>query len=103
MGDQLDTQVMGTLDGDVGVAGQHLALEGLQTGSHPAADLADPDHPGHFTFQFMAGKGGTLPFTRFQTAVGHRHVAAEGEQKRHGMLGGTVRIAEGCVDDDHPF
>ena len=56
---------MGALDRDVRIAGQNLALESLQAGGHPAADLADADHTGDLAFQLMAGKGGALPFAGF--------------------------------------
>jgi hypothetical protein len=103
VGDQLDTQVVGAFDTDIGVAGQNLAFEGLQSSCHAAADLADTDHAGGLAFQFMAGKGGPFPLAALQAVVGGRDVAAEGKQQRHGMFGGAVGVAEGGIDYDHPL
>ena len=100
---QLDAQVVRPFLGDVGVAGDDFALEGLEAGGDAAADLAEADDAGGPPLQLVAGKGCALPGAAFKGCVCLGDVAAEGEQQRHGVLGGTVRVAERGVDDDDPF
>ena len=94
---------MGPFDRNIRVTGKHLALKRFQACGNTSTDLADTDDSGNFVFQFMSGKGGPLPFARFEAVVGGWNIAAECKEQRHGMFCGAVGVAEWGVDNNHPF
>jgi hypothetical protein len=97
---QLHTQILGPLGADVGVAAQHLALEGLEPQGHTATHLAQTDDAGGLPLELDPSEFGALPLPRLQAGVGGGHMPAGGEQQGQGMLGGTVGVAQRGIHYD---
>ena len=66
---QFNPQVVRPFFGDVGVAGQHLHLEGLGSQGDPAADLAEADDAQGLALEFSTGKGRPFPFARLRQSL----------------------------------
>ncbi len=98
--DQSGAEISGTLFADIWVIDHDVHLEGPRAQCHPATDFTKTNNAHRLVLQLVAGKWCALPLPAFQAGIGHRDVAAHGQQDRHGMFRRRVGIAKRCVDDN---
>ncbi len=98
--DALDPELAEALRRDELVEGDDVHLEGLGAFGDELADAAEADHAERLAVELGSLELGPLPGAADQRGVRPRHVAAEREHQRQGVLGGGHRVRFGRVGDD---
>jgi hypothetical protein len=101
-GDEAGAELGGPGGGHVRVVGDHLHAERGQPLGDQRADPAQPEEAGHFVLQLDAGELGAFPLAGLERGHGLWHVAGDGQQQRHRVLGRAHDVGARRVHDHDP-
>ncbi len=94
-------ELLEALGGDELVEGDDVHLEALRALGDELADPAEADHAERLAVELGALELRPLPLAGGQRGVRLRHIAAERQHQRQGVLGGGDGVRFGRVGDDH--
>ncbi len=86
-----------------GIVGDHLHPEPVRAVGDDRTDIARADKAQSLGGQLDPHEAVLFPFARLGRGVGFGQLAGERKEHRDGMFGGSDRIAERRVHDDHPL